>query len=120
MVINLQALLELSSALDAQTDPTRPVRAVREVKHERLLSKLDQAKLTAQRRSGARGLKARKDLNATEDEVKESQAGLDQDLGGIEAAVLSKETQEAAEMLADIQAALEMVGTSFSKDSFLH
>jgi ATP-binding cassette subfamily F protein 3 len=82
------------------------------VLHERLLRKLDEARLIATRRSGARGLKARKLLIATEEEVKISEERLNEDLSTIEASVLSEDTKLAAETLADVQTSLEMVSIS--------
>jgi ATP-binding cassette, subfamily F, member 3 len=107
--IILTLLIVLSTALDGATDPTKPVKALRTVKHERLLRKLDETRQIALRRSGARGWDARKVLIATEEEVKASEEKLNEDLSDIEATVLSRETKEAAEMLADIQTALELV-----------
>src|ERR1700742_2130951 len=54
--------LVLSTALDGHANPSKPIKALRTVRHERLLRKLDEAHQTALRRSGARGLKARKAL----------------------------------------------------------
>jgi hypothetical protein len=74
-----------------------------------LLRKLDEVRLIATRRSGVRGLKARQVLNATEEEAKVSEERLHENLSAIEATVLSEETKLAAETLADVQTALEMV-----------
>jgi hypothetical protein len=65
----------LVKALDVQEDDsTAVVRAYRNVSHGRLLRKLDEAQKIAERRSGARGKNARKELIAVEDEVKVSKA----------------------------------------------
>jgi hypothetical protein len=85
------------------------------VRHERLLRRLDEAHQIALRRSGARGSKARKTLIATEEEVKVSEGQLNEDLSEMEVSALSQETKEAAEMLADVQTALEMVSIFPSK-----
>lgn len=47
-------------------DTNAPARVVKTLKHENLLKELEDAKKTAQLRSGARGLKARKELKAIE------------------------------------------------------
>ena len=54
-------------------------------------------------------LKARKALIAVEEELNLSQEKLDEDPTTIGAEELGRETQAAAEMLADVQSALELV-----------
>ena len=64
----------LSDALDAQeSDPSKPILAYRQVRHQRLLMKLEEIISFAERRSGARGKNARKTLIRVEDEVKDSE-----------------------------------------------
>jgi ATP-binding cassette subfamily F protein 3 len=86
-----------------------PVTAGRKVRHERLLRRLDEHRQVAAKLSGARGSKAKKTLLATEEDVKVSEDGLGVSIDDIEPAVLAKETQLAAEMLADVQTSLEVV-----------
>jgi ATP-binding cassette subfamily F protein 3 len=58
----------LSVAVEAQGDSTAPVRAYRQISHERLDYRLAEIRQIATRRSGARGAKARKELIKTEEE----------------------------------------------------
>ncbi|KAF2398889.1 ABC transporter ATP-binding protein uup-1 [Trichodelitschia bisporula] len=102
----------LSAALDQQNDPAAPVRAYRQLSHERLEQKLRESQLIATRRSGARGAKARKVLIAVEEEFAASQERLTRNLSEIEPMELSSDTQAAAEMLGDIHSALEMMNAS--------
>ena len=52
----------LSDAIEQSADPIAPVRALRRVLHERLALQLKEAHRIAERRSGARGKLARKEL----------------------------------------------------------
>lgn len=63
---------ELSTAIDTFQKPTAAVLAYRKVSHERLERRAQEARQIALRRSGARGMKARKTLIALEDELKDS------------------------------------------------
>jgi ATP-binding cassette, subfamily F, member 3 len=63
----------LSNALEHSTDPTMPVKAYRQIAHERLERKFAEVTMMAIRRSGARGAKARQNQNAMEDEVAQSE-----------------------------------------------
>lgn len=88
--------------------------AFRTISHQRLVSKMEEAsrradRISSSRRDGARGLKARKAPIAAEEELKASQEKFDQDPSTIGAEELGRETQAAAEMLADVQSALELV-----------
>ena len=103
----------LSEALDAQeTDPTQAIKAYRTVSHQRLGMKLAETISFAERRSGARGKNARKLLNDMDEEVKPIEQCPSEDLTAIEPVVLSREMQAAADVLADAQSALEMVGVA--------
>ena len=53
----------LSNAFEATKDPNAPVRACRQLSHERLERELEQLRQVAIRRSGARGAKTRIALN---------------------------------------------------------
>lgn len=66
----------LAAAVESTTDPTAAVKAYRQVCHRRLEQRTHDARQIAQRRSGARGAKARKILIQLEEEVKESEAKL--------------------------------------------
>jgi ATP-binding cassette subfamily F protein 3 len=60
--------------LENIADPTAAVKTVRKLKHERRIRELEDAKKLATYRSGARGLKARKELRQLEEELAASLA----------------------------------------------
>lgn len=62
----------LSDALEDQERSLGPVRAIRQLRHERHKHELSLAQKNANFRSGARGLQARKDLKIAEGKVAES------------------------------------------------
>ncbi|KAF2271550.1 P-loop containing nucleoside triphosphate hydrolase protein [Westerdykella ornata] len=108
----------LSEALSHPTDALAPVRAYRRIHHERLLVQLKEAQRIAERRSGARGKVARKELIKLEERVEQSEARLQQvdvgvavgvDADDIDAATVSAETQAAADMLAGVQTSLQVM-----------
>lgn len=99
----------LSNALEASNDPLRVVKAFRQVSHERHERKTEEVRRLATRRSGARGWNSRKEQIASEESLRASQERLDADLGAISAEELSEGTQGAANMLADVQASLELM-----------
>jgi ATP-binding cassette subfamily F protein 3 len=67
-------LLELSTVLEDVNNPMSSVRIFRQLKHERLDRTLTEMRLIAARRSGARGLKARKAVIALEAKVEASKS----------------------------------------------
>lgn len=89
------------------SDPFAPVKALRRLKHERLQQKLFKLDKDARLRSGARGMAARKALVAFEKVVAESNTTIEQPNEDISPATLQQETQEAADMLADLQLQVE-------------
>ncbi|KAI9171104.1 ATP-binding cassette sub-family F member [Paramyrothecium foliicola] len=101
-----QEIKTLSEGVDA-SDPHAPVQALRTLKHERLRKHLFILDKDARLRSGARGLQARKALKAFEKVVAESNSTLEEPVENISAEVLQAETQEAADMLADLQIQVE-------------
>ncbi|KAL7922286.1 P-loop containing nucleoside triphosphate hydrolase protein [Trichoderma austrokoningii] len=101
-----QEVKVLADGVDA-SDPYAPVRALRGLKHEKLQKRLFLVDKEARLRSGARGLRARKALVAFEKVVADSQALLDQLEDEISADALQAETQEAADLLADLQIQIE-------------
>ncbi|PTB45510.1 uncharacterized protein TrAFT101_000953 [Trichoderma asperellum] len=101
-----QEIKVLADGVDA-SDPYAPIRALRGLKHEKLQKRLFLVDKEARLRSGARGLQARKALVAFEKVVADSQALLDQPDDEISAEALQTETQEAADMLADLQSQIE-------------
>ncbi|KAL0069263.1 hypothetical protein AAF712_003627 [Marasmius tenuissimus] len=98
----------LRNAIDDHHDTTAASRVVRTLKHEDRLKQLEDAKKTAQLRSGARGLKARKELKALEIQVEEEAARLQE----LSLTTVSEETNEAVLMLAEIEADLEAMSAS--------
>ncbi|KAK2590421.1 hypothetical protein QQS21_011894 [Conoideocrella luteorostrata] len=101
-----QEIKFLSDGVDA-SDPFSPVRALRSLKHDRLQKRLFRLDKDARLRSGARGLQARKALVAFEKVVAESDASINQSGDEISSDTLQAETQEAADMLADLQIQVE-------------
>ncbi|XWW95443.1 hypothetical protein V2A60_003402 [Cordyceps javanica] len=101
-----QDIQTLSDGINS-TDPFAPVRAVRNLKHDRLQKRHFMLDKDARLRSGARGMAARKALVAIEKVVAESQEQVDQPPEEITAEKLQEETQEAADMLADLQIQVE-------------
>ncbi|KAK1988902.1 ABC transporter [Colletotrichum cereale] len=101
-----QEIRALSEGINS-TDPYGPVRAVRAVRHDRNQKRLFREDKNARLRSGDRGLAARKALKAFEKTVAESQKILEQSQDEISAETLNAETQEALDMLADLQLQVE-------------
>ncbi|OAA68882.1 ABC transporter-like protein [Cordyceps fumosorosea ARSEF 2679] len=101
-----QDIKTLSDGIDS-TDPFAPVRAVRKLKHHRLQQRHFLLDKDARLRSGARGMAARKALVAIEKIVDESQEQVDQPSAEITPEKLQEETQEAADMLAELQIQVE-------------
>jgi hypothetical protein len=63
----------LSKGVDDHNDPLAPLRALRQVRHERLKKELFELDKDARLRSGTRGMAARKALIAFEKKVAESE-----------------------------------------------
>lgn len=59
--------------MDIQEDPLTPIRALRQVQHERLKNELFEKDKDARLRSGTRGMAARKALIAFEKTIAESE-----------------------------------------------
>jgi len=94
------------------SDPTQLVKVYRRIQHRRLLKQFEDVKNWAERRSGAKGKNMRYVQVEMEEKILASQASLDEDLTSIDPAVLSKQTQDAADMLIEVQSQLEMVSKS--------
>ncbi|GKT45664.1 putative ABC transporter ATP-binding protein YheS [Colletotrichum spaethianum] len=101
-----QEIRVLSDGINS-TDPYGPVRAVRVLRHDRNQKRLFREDKNARLRSGDRGLAARKALKAFEKTVAESQKLLEQPQDEVSAETLKNETQEALDMLADLQLQIE-------------
>ncbi|RDA86998.1 hypothetical protein CP532_6742 [Ophiocordyceps camponoti-leonardi (nom. inval.)] len=96
----------LSDGVDS-SDPHGPVRALRELKHERLQKRLFLLDKEARLRSGARGSQARKALVAFEKVVAESEAMLQQPGEDMATDAVQAETLEATDLLAQLQLQVE-------------
>ncbi|KAF2744744.1 P-loop containing nucleoside triphosphate hydrolase protein [Sporormia fimetaria CBS 119925] len=99
----------LEAAVENSRDAMAAVRAARLVRYNRLTEQLKEAHRIAERRSGARGKLARKELMKMEERVEEAKASLQQNEIEIDPANLAEETQAASEMLASVQASLQMM-----------
>lgn len=99
----------LSEAIENTRDAMAPVRAYRKVQAERLAERLKEAHRVAERRSGARGKLARKELIKLEERYEEAKKAVDEGENDVDPAQMSEETQAAADTLSNIQAALELM-----------
>ncbi|KAL2127545.1 hypothetical protein VTI74DRAFT_10563 [Chaetomium olivicolor] len=101
-----QEIKSLSSGVNS-TDPYAALRALRKLRHERMQKRLFVLDKDARLRSGARGLQARKALVEYEKAVAQSAALNEQPADEISSETLQAETQEAVDMLADLQLQVE-------------
>ncbi|KAJ9423832.1 P-loop containing nucleoside triphosphate hydrolase protein [Fusarium oxysporum] len=97
-----QDIRDLTEGING-SDPFTPVRALRHLKHRKYQERLFRLDKDARLRSGARGMQARKALTAFEKVVAESNEMLGQSNEDISPETLQAETQEAVDMLADLQ-----------------
>ncbi|KAI1015119.1 hypothetical protein LB503_003661 [Fusarium chuoi] len=97
-----QDIKDLTEGINA-SDPFTPVKALRHLKHRKHQERLFRLDKDARLRSGARGMQARKALTAFEKVVAESNELLGQSNEDISPETLQAETQEAVDMLADLQ-----------------
>lgn len=119
---NNGAVLSKSFEMD---EPLEPVLAIRKIRHERAENQLFLAHKNASLKSGARGFQARKDFKAAEAQLEASSAmyvhittldgcilsfRLEQPKEDIETEAIKTDTQDAMEMLNDLQSQLEAVG----------
>lgn len=102
-----QDLRTLTAGIDNTSDPLAAIRAVRSIRHERNQKRLFQLDKDARLRSGARGMAARKALTAFEKVTAESGALIEQPAEEIPPDAVKDETQEAVDMLADLQLQVE-------------
>ncbi|PTD01594.1 ATP-binding cassette sub-family F member 3 [Fusarium culmorum] len=107
-----QDIKGLTEGINA-SDPSAPVKALRQLKHQKHQERLFRLDKDARLRSGARGMQARKALTAYEKVVAESSELLQQSNADISPETLQAETQEAVDMLADLQ--LQMDPTRVSE-----
>ncbi|KAL2263767.1 hypothetical protein VTK26DRAFT_5174 [Humicola hyalothermophila] len=101
-----QEINALSAGVNS-TDPYGALRALRKLRHERMQKRLFVLDKDARLRSGARGLQARKALVEYEKQVAESAVLTEQPPEDISSETLQAETQEAADMLAELQLQVE-------------
>jgi ATP-binding cassette subfamily F protein 3 len=99
----------LGEAIENSNDPMAPVRAYRRISHDRLVLQLKEGHRIAERRSGARGKQARKELIKLEEQFEVSKKRLGERESEVDSTSLSKETQAAAELLSSIQSSLELM-----------
>ena len=97
----------LSSAVHNTRDVYAPVRAIRQIRHERLKKQLFEMDKDARLRSGARGLQARKALVAFEETIAESAAKVDQEQDEITEADLKEESEAALNLLTELESQLD-------------
>lgn len=102
----------LSKAVEQSTNALAPVRAHRQVNHERLKRSFKESQLIAARRSGARGWDARKALNEMETQVEASATSLSQADNEIDANDIEADTRAAIEMLDGLQISLDSTSSS--------
>lgn len=99
----------LSTALENTKDPTAAIYAYRAVSYDRLKQRTHEARQIELRRSGARGATARKVLLNLEAEREQSSAKLQQSTKDISSIEMGEEIQQAADLLIEIQGALEQM-----------
>jgi ATP-binding cassette subfamily F protein 3 len=105
----MQEAKTLSDAVENSIDPIAPVRAYRRIGHARLALQLREGHRIAERRSGARGKQARKELVKLEERFQESEKRLVESEGDIDPTTLSEETRAAMDMLSGVQASLDLM-----------
>lgn len=99
----------LSDAVENAKDAMAPVRAFRRIQAERLGLRLKEAHRIAERRSGARGKLARKELVKLEELCQEATKAVEEEENDVDPTRMSEDTQAAADTLASIQASLELM-----------
>ena len=105
----------LSEAIENTEDPLGPIRAYRQLQRDASQKKYEEANMIATRRSGARGLKARKDLVAAEEGLNsciEKLSLADKEEDGN---VINNETTAAVDRLADVQSFLSAIDSAGSE-----
>ncbi|ERT02597.1 hypothetical protein HMPREF1624_00897 [Sporothrix schenckii ATCC 58251] len=95
--------VDTCAAEDDSKDRYAALRALRKLRHDRLQKRLFVLDKNARLRSGARGMQARKALTALEKTVADATEAWQQVDADIAADTLQAETQEAADLLADLQ-----------------
>ncbi|CAA9966190.1 ABC transporter ATP-binding protein uup-1 [Pyrenophora teres f. maculata] len=99
----------LREAFADSVDAMAPVMAHRRIGHDRLALQLKECHRIAERRSGARGKQARKELVKLEERFDKSGKRLEEGEDEVNPTELSEEIQAASDMLSDVQASLELM-----------
>ncbi|KAG9946934.1 ABC transporter ATP-binding protein uup-1, partial [Aureobasidium melanogenum] len=107
----------LSTAMDNVDDPTAMLKVYRELRCEQLERDVAKARHRASKTSGVRGLGARKTLTKLEEDLTAASERLEKlvisnDLGVEEPKTVKEETQNAIDMLTDVQASLVAMDAS--------
>ncbi|KAF4631392.1 hypothetical protein G7Y89_g6740 [Cudoniella acicularis] len=97
----------LLKAIDSPDSTLAPLRALRQIQHERLKRELFELDKDARLRSGTRGMAARKALTAFEKKVAESAERLGQKDEEIDQDTVQEETHAASDLLAELQSQIE-------------
>ncbi|KAH8667612.1 P-loop containing nucleoside triphosphate hydrolase protein [Tricladium varicosporioides] len=97
----------LSKGIDTPDSTLSPLRALRQVQHERMKKELFELDKDARLRSGTRGMAARKALIAFEKKIVEFTEKLQQKDEEISDEVVQEETHAASDLLAELQSQLE-------------
>lgn len=105
----LQEIGLLTGAPGKSDDASSHVRRYRQLKYDRLSKELLEVQNNAHRRSGARGLQARKDLIAFEKEVEAAKEALQEDIDAADSSTVQEEFLAASSLLVDLQSAMESV-----------
>ncbi|KAI9801026.1 MAG: hypothetical protein M1825_003560 [Sarcosagium campestre] len=108
----LRQVKVLSDAFNATENPLAIVQAVRRLKHEQLELATEEAADIAARRSGARGLRARKALIAQEEQLAASTLLLNQDESEISLQAVQEESNAGIAMLEESESYLKQVDSS--------
>ncbi|KAH6629271.1 ABC transporter ATP-binding protein uup-1 [Boeremia exigua] len=98
----------LAEALEAG-DGMAAVRGVRRIRAERMKERLKEGHRIAERRSGARGKLARKELIRLEELWEEAKLAVEEGEAEVDATRMAEDTQAAADLLAGVQGALELM-----------
>ncbi|RDW90227.1 ABC-F family ATP-binding cassette domain-containing protein [Aspergillus mulundensis] len=96
----------LSRSLEIE-DPLEPVRRIRRLRHDDIEKQLLLAQKSADMKSGARGLQARKNLEVVESKLQGSKELLEQAKEDIDAEAIKQETQSAMDTLHNLQSQFE-------------
>ncbi|CZR65733.1 related to positive effector protein GCN20 [Phialocephala subalpina] len=122
----------LSKGIDSPDSPLSPLRAFRQVHHDRMKKELFELDKDARLRSGTRGMAARKALIAFEKKIAEFAERVSQTDEEIDEETVKEETHAASDLLAELQSQLEpariadievkargiLTGLGFSKTKF--